>query len=217
MSSGVQVRCNKETVKGTSWFMKKSNSEVTNILLAGVGGQGILLASTVISMAAMESGYDVKNNEVHGMAQRGGSVVSQIRFGKKVHSPLIKKGSADFLIALEKLEALRYAEYLKDDGVALVNDFKISPLTVSSGQAQYPPNTNKLLMKTFSRLQIVEGVKMAQDLGNARTSNVILIGLLSNYLPFKIEIWKNVIKKSVKERFVDINLKAFELGRQLKK
>jgi len=195
---------------------KQDNGETVNILLAGVGGQGIILASTIISMAVMESGYDVKNNEVHGMAQRGGSVVCQIRFGKKVFSPLIKKGSADFLIALEKLEALRYADYLKKDGVVIVNNFKISPLTVLTGQSQYPANIDEMMEETFSHLHIVDGVKLAQDLGDVRTSNVILIGLLSHYLPFKKEVWINVIKKSVKEKFRDINVKAFEIGREMK-
>jgi len=190
--------------------------DTVNILLSGVGGQGIILASTIISMAAMQSGHDVKNNEVHGMAQRGGSVVCQIRFGKKVYSPLIKKGSADFLIALEKLEALRFADYLKEDGVALVNNFKISPITVLTGQTQYPPNIDEILKATFPKLHIVDGIKLAQNLGDVRTSNVIVIGLLSNYLPFKKEIWINVIKKSVKEKFHEMNIKAFEIGRELK-
>ena len=191
-------------------------TDTTNILLSGVGGQGIILASTIISLAAMQSGHDVKNNEVHGMAQRGGSVVCQIRFGKKVFSPLIKKGSADFLIALEKLEALRFADYLNEDGVALVNNFKISPITVLTGQTQYPPNIDEILKATFPKLHIVDGIKLAQNLGDVRTSNVIVIGLLSNYLPFKKEIWIDVIKKSVKEKFYEMNIKAFEIGRELK-
>ena len=191
-------------------------TDTTNILLSGVGGQGIILASTIISMAAMQSGHDVKNNEVHGMAQRGGSVVCQIRFGKKVYSPLIKKESADFLIALEKVEALRFADYLKENGIALVNNFKISPITILTGQTQYPPNIDEILRATFPKLHIVDGIKLAQNLGDVRTSNVIVIGLLSNYLPFKKEIWIDVIKKSVKEKFHNINIKAFEIGRELK-
>jgi len=190
--------------------------DTVNILLSGVGGQGIILASTIISMAAMQSGHDVKNNEVHGMAQRGGSVVCQIRFGKKVYSPLIKKESADFLIALEKLEALRFADYLKENGIALVNNFKISPITILTGQTQYPPNIDEILKATFPKLHIVDGIKLAQNLGDVRTSNVIVIGLLSNYLHFKKEIWISVIKKSVKEKYHNINIKAFEIGRELK-
>lgn len=190
--------------------------DTANILLSGVGGQGIILASTIISLAAMQGGYDVKNNEVHGMAQRGGSVVCQIRFGKIVYSPLIKKGSADFLIALEKLESLRFAEYLNENGIALVNNFKISPITVLTGQTQYPPNIDEILKATFPKLHVVDGIRLAQDLGDVRTSNVIVIGLLSNYLPFKKEIWIDVIKRSVKEKFYEINIKAFEIGRELK-
>jgi len=189
-------------------------SPTTNIILSGVGGQGILLASAVISHAAMMSGYDVKTNEVHGMAQRGGSVIAQIRFGEKVLSPLIKEGDADFLLALEKVEAVRYANYLKNDGVAIVNMQKIIPVTVASGSATYPGNIDDILKERLPNLKTLDCISIAEEIGNVRVANVVLIGALSKHLPFSVETWKNVISDNVPQKALEANIKAFNTGRK---
>ena len=189
-------------------------SPTTNIILSGVGGQGILLASAVISHAAMMSGYDVKTNEVHGMAQRGGSVIAQIRFGEKVLSPLIKEGDADFLLALEKVEAVRYANYLKNDGVAIVNMQKIIPVTVASGSATYPDNIDDILKERLPNLTTLDCISIAEEIGNVRVANVVLVGALSKYLPFSVETWKNVISENVPQKALEANIKAFNIGRK---
>jgi indolepyruvate ferredoxin oxidoreductase beta subunit len=188
-------------------------SKTTNIVLSGVGGQGILLASAVISEAAMISGNDVKTNEVHGMAQRGGSVIAQIRFGEKVFSPLIKRGDADFLVALEKVEAVRYADYLKSDGVAIVNMQKIVPVTVASGSATYPDNIDDVLKERLPDLKALDCISIAEEIGNVRVANVVLIGVLSRHLPFSVETWENAISDNVPQRALEANMRAFGTGR----
>ena len=190
-----------------------SNS-VTSIVLVGVGGQGILLACNLLAQAALKAGWDVKTNEVHGMAQRGGSVVAQVRFGQKVHSPLIQKETADFLLALEKLEALRFSEYLKGDGAAIVNAQQIMPLPVATGAAQYPQEIDRLLRRQFPKLSLIEGVSLAKKAGEMRTTNVVLIGALSILLPFDLELWNSVLEENIKARFIKVNQKAFALGRE---
>ena len=150
--------------------------KITNCVLVGVGGQGILLASSLISQAALDSGFDIKNNEVHGMAQRGGSVIAQIRFGEEVHSPLVKKGTADFLLALEVIEALRHSAYLSEDGKAVVSTQRIIPTTVSAGPFDYPENPEELVEKRLKNKILCPSLDIARGLGEPRASNVVLVG-----------------------------------------
>ena len=192
-----------------------SAKETTNAVLVGVGGQGILLASAIIATAALESGYDVKTNEIHGMAQRGGSVLAQVRYGEKVYSPLVPKGAATVLASLEKTEAIRYVDYLAPNGLAVVSDQVIVPVTVSSGSATYPDINEDGLRKIFPNLAYVRAVEKATELGNARAANVVLLGALSTKLDLEDGAWQDAIKKRVKPAFVDLNLKAFYLGREL--
>ncbi len=187
--------------------------DVLSISLVGVGGQGTLLASEILCQVALLSGKDVKKSEVHGMAQRGGSVVSQVRIGDKVHSPLVALGETDILISFEKLEALRHAHFLSPDGVAMVNDQEIRPVTVSSGQASWPEDLDGKLRSTFPKLELLPALKMARELGNVRTMNVVMIGALSNYTEIAEDIWQESIKSLVKPQYVDLNLKAFQAGR----
>jgi indolepyruvate ferredoxin oxidoreductase beta subunit len=193
-----------------------SDNNTTSIVLAGVGGQGILLASEIVAQAAMIAGHDVKTNEVHGMAQRGGSVLAQIRYGKHVNSPLVAKGQAKVLGALEKIEALRYADYLAEDGLVVVNSQIIVPVTVSMGVAEYPEDAEQKLRDTFPRLVYIDAGDLADELGNIRTANVIILGAISNGLDLPNDAWIDAIKKAVKPKFVDINLKAFQIGRDIK-
>ncbi len=188
-------------------------SKILNITLVGVGGQGTLLASEVLCRVALASGRDVKKSEVHGMAQRGGSVVSQVRIGKKVHSPLIAQGETDILISFEKLEALRYAHLVAPDGVAMVNDQEIRPVTVSSGQAHWPEDLDDMLRSTFSKLEVIPALEIAGGLGNVRTVNLVMIGALSNHLDIDDSVWRETISSLVKPQFVEINLKAFDAGK----
>jgi len=198
-------------------------SNTTNIVLSGVGGQGILLASRIISHTALSSGYDVKTNEMHGMAQRGGSVIAQIRFGEKVFSPLIKKGDADFLVALEKVEAVRYADYLKDDGLTFVNMQEIIPTTVTSGTAVYPDNINAILKERFANIRsekakqlfMVDCISIAREIGNIRVANLVLLGALSNYLPFSNDVWNAVISENVPKKALEANIVAFNRGKAI--
>lgn len=188
-------------------------SKTLNISLVGVGGQGTLLASEILCQVALLSGKDVKKSEVHGMAQRGGSVVSQVRIGEKVNSPLIALGETNFLISFEKLEALRHAHYLAPDGVAMVNDQEIRPVTVSSGQSEWPTDLEGMLKSTFPKLEIIPALGMARELGNVRAMNVIMIGALANHLDIDESIWQEAIKTLVKPQFVELNLKAFAAGK----
>ncbi|MDO4574215.1 MAG: indolepyruvate oxidoreductase subunit beta [Planctomycetia bacterium] len=190
------------------------NHETTSILLAGVGGQGILLASEICAKAAAFAGFDVKTNEVHGMAQRGGSVIGQLRYGKRVYSPLVSKGEATVLMSLERIEALRFADYLKPDGLAVVNSQIIVPVTVSSGGAVYPENAEEMLRKTFKRLIYLDANQIALELGNPKCANVVLLGALATALHnLSDAIWQQAIRECVKPQFVDLNLKAFQIGR----
>ena len=187
---------------------------ITNVLLVGVGGQGILLASEILAKVAFEEGYDVKKSEVHGMAQRGGSVSSEVRFGPKIYSPLIRKGGADFLLALEKLEALRFIDYLKKEGVLILNDLEIPPLMVSLGKEEYPKDILVHLKKKTSRIVKIAATEIAQTAGNAKTFNLVLLGKLSTFLNFKSSSWEKVIRQEVPPHTIEVNLKAFELGKR---
>lgn len=186
--------------------------DIISVFITGVGGQGILLASELLSEAAMEEGFDVKKSEVHGMAQRGGSVVSGVRFGKKVYSPLITEGEADILLSFEKLEGLRHIHYLSDQGRAIINNQEIFPGPVSSGLMEYPPDIQEKIAQ-FSRHPIfIDGLNMAREVGNVRTINVVLLGATSLFLPFKPETWKFIIEKRVPPKTVEVNLMAFQRG-----
>lgn len=192
-----------------------SENKTTNIIFAGVGGQGILLASDAVCDVALLEGYDTKKSEVHGMAQRGGSVVSQVRFGEKVFSPLIPEGTADFIVSFEKLEALRYLEFLKPAGVVIINDHQIIPQTVQMGEAEYPKDIESMCS---SRAKLIISKKLtdiADQLGNIRILNIIMLGILSNFLPFKKESWIEALTNRVPKKFLQLNLDGFQEGRKI--
>lgn len=191
--------------------------KTTDFIVVGVGGQGTILASDVLAQVGLDAGLDAKKSEVHGMAQRGGSVMSHVRWGEKVYSPLIGKGEADFLLAFEKLEALRHADWLKPGGVALVNDQAIPPVAVSSGGVEYPSDEQFLAaFKSFTdRVYLIPGLEAAKELGNARVNNVVLLGALSAFVDVDAAVWRGVIEGRVPPRFVELNLRAFEKGRAL--
>jgi len=184
-----------------------------NIFLAGVGGQGILLAGEILCLGLIESGYDVKKSEVHGMAQRGGSVTSHVRAGKKVYSPLIPHGEADVLLAFEALEALRWIGFLKKDGQLLVNKQIIKPTTVTSGRMSYPEDIYERLHRQHPGTRVVDGLKLARQTGDVRTVNSVMVGAASLALDIPEKVWKEAIAKRLPEKFVAMNLKAFELGK----
>lgn len=186
----------------------------TNVLFVGVGGQGIILASEVLAMLCLEMGCDVKQGEVHGMAQRGGSVVSHVRFGSRVYSPMIELGQADFIVSFELLESLRWMGYLKPDGAALVNALKIAPITVATGAAKYPPDIEERILEKCKKTVFLDGLAIAEQAGNARAVNVAILGGLSTCLPFEQDAWELCIRKRVPERFLNANLSAFRAGRQ---
>ena len=187
---------------------------VTNILVAGVGGQGIILAGKLIAQAAIASGLDVKTSEIHGMAQRGGSVTTHVRFGEKIFSPVIDPGNADFLLAFEKLEGLRYMEFLKSKGTVVLNNQAIAPLPVAIGLETYPEAPEKQIAARFS-LVLIDAASEAEALGNLRVANVVMIGALAHYLPLPAAAWEEAIKASVPVRFLEINRRAFARGFEL--
>ena len=182
-----------------------------NIMIVGVGGQGTLLTSRIIGKAALEMGYDVKISEVHGMAQRGGSVVTFVRFGEQVSEPVVEEGQADVIIAFERLEALRYAHFLKKDGVLVVNDCRIDPMTVVIGAKEYPENIlDKLSAKVNTTA--VDALALATEAGSIKAVNVVLIGVMAKNTNIPYEVWIETIRTTVPPKFLDVNLKAFELG-----
>jgi indolepyruvate ferredoxin oxidoreductase, beta subunit len=191
------------------------NTAIRNVVLVGVGGQGILLASEIVAQAAVVAGYRVKTNEVHGMAQRGGSVTAQIRYGKEVHSPLVARGTAHVLVSLEQVEALRFSEYLAPDGLAVVNSLAITPVTVSMGAAKYPKDVQARLGQVFGRVIYTDAGHIAQGLGDIRAANVVLLGAASRVLDLSEENWREAIRVCVKPKTLDLNLKAFDAGRAL--
>jgi indolepyruvate ferredoxin oxidoreductase, beta subunit len=184
-------------------------------MLVGVGGQGTILASDVIAEVGLELGYDVKKAEVHGMSQRGGSVTSHVRWGTKVYSPIVAKGEADILVAFEKSEAARYISNLRKDGFVLVSDYEIIPITVSSGGQAYPQNDAiRAAIQQFTQKNWwVDGMRIAEELGNTKVANVVILGALSALMEIEAPIWLEVIKKRVPPKFVGLNQKAFEMGR----
>jgi indolepyruvate ferredoxin oxidoreductase beta subunit len=193
-----------------------ATDKTTNILMAGVGGQGVILASEIVSEAMMRAGYDVKKSEVHGMAQRGGSVTTHVRFGKKVYSPLIKDGEVDILFSFELLETMRYLDTLSADPIVLVNCQKILPPSVTLGKDAYPDNIPELLAKNYPRFELVDAVGLAKQAGNAKAVNVAFVGSLSRFFDVPEPVWHEAIRAMMPPKLVDLNLKAFALGREQK-
>jgi indolepyruvate ferredoxin oxidoreductase beta subunit len=193
--------------------MIMETTPIRNVVLVGVGGQGILLASEIVAQAAVAAGFRVKTNEVHGMAQRGGSVSAQIRYGKEVHSPLVARGTAHVLVSLEQVEALRYSEVLAPDGLAVVNSLAITPVTVSMGAAKYPKDVRERLGQVFRRVVYTDAGQIAKDLGDIRAANVVLLGAASQVLDLSEDNWHQAIRLCVKPKTLDLNLKAFAAGR----
>ncbi|HEX9971694.1 MAG TPA: indolepyruvate oxidoreductase subunit beta [bacterium] len=187
---------------------------IINVLMSGVGGQGVLVASDILVMVAMEAGLDAKKSEIHGMAQRGGSVVSQVRYGKKIYSPLISTGAADVILAFEKLEAVRYLDFLKTGGVVIVNNQKITPLSVFFSNTPYPEDIATICHKKTDHFIMIEGVQIAEQLGNPRTINSVMLGALSNFLEFDEEHWMKAIEQRVPPKTLELNRRAFEAGKQ---
>jgi indolepyruvate ferredoxin oxidoreductase beta subunit len=188
--------------------------EAINFLLVGVGGQGILTASGILADLGVRAGYDVKKSEVHGMSQRGGSVSSHVRLGPRVYSPLIGQGEANFLVAFEMLEALRWATFLHPQGTALVSTQCIPPIAVTSGGAHYPrqEEVRQQLAGRARRLIMVDAQKVAHELGNPRVMNTVLVGALAALLPFSESQWEEIIRERVPARFADLNLRAWRMG-----
>ena len=191
-----------------------SKREVKTILLAGVGGQGTILVSRILTQALIDAGYDVKMSEIHGMAQRGGSVSTTVRYGEKVDSPLIGKGAADVLVAFEEMEAVRWSAWLKPDGVIVVNDYRIPPLPVASGSADYPEDCIRELRQAFRTIAFDAG-DQAVRLGNSRVMNVILLGAMAEAFGMDEFDWDSALERHVPDRFLEINRQAFETGRKL--
>jgi indolepyruvate ferredoxin oxidoreductase beta subunit len=191
------------------------NNRVYNVLIVGVGGQGIILASDVLGRVAASHGYDVKKNEIHGMAQRGGSVSSHIRFGKSVSSPIIKLGEADVLLSFEQIETIRYFPFLSEKGKVILNDQKILPPAVFTGKQEYPPDVIQKIREKVPDAVVVDGISLAQKIGNPRVLNVIFLGVLSKYLDIPAEVYERVLKESLKPKLAEVNLKAFHEGRSL--
>lgn len=182
-----------------------------NIMIVGVGGQGTLLTSRILGGITVNAGYDVKLSEVHGMAQRGGSVVTFVRYGEKVAEPIVEEGQADLLIAFERLEALRYAHFLKNEGVMIVNDWRIDPITVVTGVREYPENILETLAKEHT-VYTINAMEEAIRLGNPKTFNVIVLGMAARHMDFDRQAWLDVIAETVPAKTVEINQKAFLVG-----
>lgn len=182
-----------------------------NIMVVGVGGQGTLLTSRIIGKTALDAGYDVKLSEVHGMAQRGGSVVTFVRYGENVSEPVVEEGNVDVLISFERLEALRYAHFLKKDGVIIVNDCRIDPMTVVIGAKQYPEGIIETLKKEHT-VYSLDGLTVAKNLGNSKVLNSVILGLSAKYIGFSEQEWLNVIENTVPPKTIDINIAAFKAG-----
>ncbi|MBE6903435.1 MAG: indolepyruvate oxidoreductase subunit beta [Ruminococcaceae bacterium] len=186
-----------------------------SIMIVGVGGQGTLLASRIIGTALMSEGYDVKVSEVHGMSQRGGSVVTYVKYGEKVFSPTVEKGEADLILCFEMLEALRYVSYLKLSGKMLVNTQRIDPMPVITGAMEYPEQIIEKIKAANINIEAFNALDLANKAGSSKAVNVVLIGALARNSEIKKEVWLDSLKKNVKEKFLEMNIKAFELGYNL--
>lgn len=189
-------------------------SDVKSIMIVGVGGQGTLLASRIIGHVIVQNGYDVKMSEVHGMSQRGGSVVTYVKYGKKVYSPTVNEGEADYIISFEKLETARWLSYLKKGGKIITSIQEIDPMPVITGACKYPTDIiNKIRAKSVDILD-VDAQKLAIEAGSPKATNVVLMGVLSHFMDFSDEMWQKAIEECVPQKFLEINKKAFELGRE---
>ena len=194
---------------------KMSDKRTKNILLVGVGGQGTILASKLLTLGLMEEGYDVKMSEIHGMSQRGGSVSSQVRYGEKVWSPVIEKGSADMIVSFEKMEALRWLEYLKKDGKVVVNNHEMMPMPVIMGKADYSPDIIKEMQDNCKDVTVVNATEEAVKLGNGKVMNIILLGTIIKAMGLEDINWNKIVSENVKPAFVEDNLKAIQVGMSL--
>ena len=186
-----------------------------NILFSGVGGQGILLASEITALGLLAAGFDVKKSEVHGMAQRGGSVTAQLRYGKKVYSPLIEPGCADIQVAFEMMEAVRYLPYLHKGSKVVVNTQRILPPAVATGQAAYPEGLLEQLTERGIEVMPVDAFEIARAVGEVRTANVVMVGAMAAFMPVESAIFEEAIRTRVPERFLEVNIKAYKAGREV--
>ncbi|MDR2861950.1 MAG: indolepyruvate oxidoreductase subunit beta [Syntrophobacterales bacterium] len=189
-------------------------NKITNIYMVGVGGQGIIRASDILCEVAMRAGFDVKKSEVHGMAQRGGSVTSHVRYGKKVYSPLSAKGDVDILVAFERLEVLRYLDYIRPGGRVILSDQELYPPIVNLGEADYPEQVADTARRWTPHVQEVNAVQIARDAGNIKAENTAMLGALSVWLDFAEEIWDAVFREAFPAKVLEANLKAFSQGRK---
>ena len=187
-------------------------SNVKNVMIVGVGGQGTLLASRILGKVAISEGYDVKMSEVHGMAQRGGSVVTYVKYGDEVYSPIISEGEADIVLSFEELEAYRWISYMKKDGILIVNTQQIDPMPVITGAMKYPEHIIEKLEKKSDNIVAVDAYKLATEAGNGTAVNVVLLGVLAKSSEIAKDKWIEAVKSTVPEKFLEVNLKAFELG-----
>lgn len=188
--------------------------ETKSIMIVGVGGQGSLLASRLLGNVLLSQGFDVKVSEVHGMSQRGGSVVTYVKYGEKVYSPVIEKGEADVIISFEELEAARYLPYLKKGGHIITSTQKIDPMPVITGAAEYPGNIVKKIEEKGIKVTAVDALSLAEQAGNAKASNVVLMGVASKSTDFDVNVWQEAIRACVPPKFLELNKKAFKLGRE---
>ena len=188
--------------------------ETKNVMIVGVGGQGSLLASKLLGRLLLSKGYDIKVSEVHGMSQRGGSVVTYVRYGDKVYSPVIDKGEADFIVSFELLEAARWTEFLKPGGKIIVNTQQINPMPVIIGAAEYPENLLEKMKIAGLDVDALDALSLAEEAGSSKAVNIVLMGRLSRYFDFTMEEWMDAIEKSVPAKFLELNKKAFQLGRE---
>jgi indolepyruvate ferredoxin oxidoreductase beta subunit len=186
-----------------------------NIMLVGVGGQGTLLASRVLGTVALKKSYDVKVSEVHGMSQRGGNVVTYVKFGNKVHSPLIEKGEADIILAFEQLEALRWIKYLKEDGMMIINDQKIDPMPVIIGKTKYPESIIEKIKESYGNILYLDALSIAKQCGNIKAVNTVLIGVMAANTNVEKQVWVESMSEVIPQKLLDVNLKAFEEGYKL--
>lgn len=189
-------------------------SKVRSILIAGVGGQGVLKASDILSAVIIEAGMDVKKSEVHGMAQRGGCVTSHVRYGSRVYSPLARRGDVDLILSFEKLETLRYLDYLKEGGRVIINDLEVYPPSVNMGEAEYPPDVIDLVADHVDTVEVVDASEKAARLGDPRMVNTILLGVLSRHMDIDSAVWEKVLRKTFPPKVVEKNIEAFHLGRK---
>lgn len=188
--------------------------QVTSILCSGVGGQGVILASDIMAQVFLEAGYDVKKSDIHGMAQRGGSVVSHVRFGKKVYSPLAKQGDADILLSLEVLEGLRYLNFMKVSSKVVINDLQINPPSVNLGETRYPGEVDKAIKGRFSDFHLVKATEIAEEAGDIKMTNVVMLGILSKLLEMSEKLWVKNILNHLPRKVHALNKKAFYMGRE---